>query len=76
MENPLISLYGQEKSSHPKRTIAIVAIFSRKIQPNIFWNVYITSEWNAEDGSTAGKILKKYAETCCGQNRSHYKAAA
>lgn len=67
MENPLISLNCQEKSSHPKSTIAV---FSRKIQHKIFWDVFVTSEWNAEDGSSTGKIREKYAKTCCGRNRS------
>lgn len=56
MENPLISLDGQEKSSRPKPTIAI---FSRKIQHKIFWDVFVTS---GEDGSTTGKIFKKFAK--------------
>lgn len=68
MENTLISLNGQEISSDPKPTIAI---FSRKIQHKIFWDVFVTSEWNADDGSSTGKIFKKHAKTCCGQNRSH-----
>lgn len=38
MENPLISLHGQEKSSHPKPT---TAIFSRKIQHKVFWDVFL-----------------------------------